>query len=501
MSNSDPQILVDDPKEDIAFDRDRPLADKAFYSACYAPHTSLFFDQLGDVRACCHNLTGTLGNIRRQSIREIWDGAQANRLRQALERRDLSEGCGHCAWQEESGSGQVRFSRNYDGGPVSSLHPRWPRQMEFSLTNACNLQCRMCTGWNSSAIRAHREGLPPMAVAYGEGFFEELAVFLPHLEHVTLLGGEPFLGAETLRVLEMIAALDRKPSVWITTNGTQWTPRVRRILDRVPVGFEFSLDGATRETYESVRVGSSFDTVIGNLGRYLAHARANGQRVVLSFCLMTCNWHELAAIIALSERHGLDDVKINVVTYPSDLSLYSLSASRLAEIVRGLRDQEAQLQGVERLYHVWEAQLGALEARVANEQVVGLPNAIPWRKGRTIQAASGRALLMDWSGVDASVLRGDSSMQVLSLEGPLADDIGTRAGELLGRPLPVMIDVLGSLIGAPLSPARTSSGLSNEFAFEAVSEGRVVGELRALLFSDGVEVVALLGLRRLRSSG
>jgi len=76
------------------FDADRALENKAFYSACYAPSVSMYFDQMGDVRACCQNSGGKLGSIRRQTIREIWQSADAARLRDALAERDFSVGCG-----------------------------------------------------------------------------------------------------------------------------------------------------------------------------------------------------------------------------------------------------------------------------------------------------------------------------------------------------------------------------------------------------------------------
>lgn len=205
-------------------------AGKGFASACYAPFASLWFDPHGKVRACCQNSEFPLGDVRHQTIREIWDGQVAERLRGALRADDFSLGCQFCDWQVHERDPSTIFARNFDEHPVPTTQPRWPVKMEFSLTNACNLQCTMCSGEFSSAIRAHREHLPPLPTVYGDAFFGELAEFLPHLQKANFLGGEPFLGREPLRVLDLMADLELDTVVAITTNGTQWSPRVERDL-------------------------------------------------------------------------------------------------------------------------------------------------------------------------------------------------------------------------------------------------------------------------------
>ena len=50
-----------------------PSLRKPFESACYAPTVSMYFDQFGNVRACCQNTETLMGNVTRQSIRQIWE--------------------------------------------------------------------------------------------------------------------------------------------------------------------------------------------------------------------------------------------------------------------------------------------------------------------------------------------------------------------------------------------------------------------------------------------
>jgi len=484
------------------FDDGRALDGKAVYSGCYAPHGSLYFDQHGDVRACCQNITRSLGNVRLNSIREIWDGAATSRLRRAVERHDYTLGCDHCAWQDEQGS-NLRFSRGYDHLHIDDRDPTWPRQMEFALSNTCNLQCTMCTGWNSSAIRAHREHLPPLPIPYNDRFFDELAEFLPHLDHVVILGGEPFVAKESLRLLDMIAELDEPPSVVVITNATQWTPRVRRIFERVPMAINFSLDGITPATFEAIRVGARFDEVMTTFGHYAEYARGNGCDVGVSFCLMTSNWHEFADLLLWGEDRQLDYVAVNVVTAPRANSLYRLDVAELTEVVDALRARDEEMSTrLRRHIGVWTNQLRALEQRLVEMAATGgaiaspsVPGAASWGAGSSAASVRAHAELASWAP-DAPLvqIRADADHVITSVDG-WREAGGPDGADLVGTPLPGALERIAGQHGAEFSPTPSLSDAANEFAFAGIRDGAIVATIRCFMFHDDADVVALLSSR------
>ena len=330
-------------------------------AVCRAPSASMYLDQHGDVRACCQNAGFPLGNVAEASLVEIWRGSRAGRLREAVAAGDLSLGCDFCAWRGEDASGEGSFARTFDHLRVPSVDPVWPQQLELSLSNACNLQCVMCNGDWSSSIRIHREGRAPLPVVYDEAFFEDLAVFLPHVEVVKFLGGEPFLGAESLRVMEMLAELGTGVRAEVTTNGTQWSPRIERILDRLDVRIAISLDAVHRDTYESIRIGADFDAVMANVERFLAHCTSRETVMSFSHCLMTSNWHEFDDFLRFAQEREAD-VFINTVTDPHDLSLYHLHPTDLRHVVDELDRRESKLVGTlsGSREHAWFEQLAVL---------------------------------------------------------------------------------------------------------------------------------------------
>jgi molybdenum cofactor biosynthesis enzyme MoaA len=321
----------------------------------------MYLDQRGMVRACCQNAAHPLGSITERPLLEIWRGARAEELREAVAVGDLRLGCDFCAWQRDEGADATSFARTFDHLPAAGVSPPWPRQLELSLSNACNLQCVMCNGEWSSSIRTHREHLPPLPKVYTDRFFEELAEFLPHLQVVKFLGGEPFLGAESLRVMEMIAAMAPAVEVHVTTNGTQWSDRIERILRRLRVHVVVSLDGVNAATYEAIRIGSQLDDVLDNVQRFADHCRRSSTTFSLSHCLMTQNCSEFREFLELAERIDCS-VFVNTVTEPNELSLYHLAPSELRRVVADLEAQDAAAQvglsGVRQ--RVWSDQLDRL---------------------------------------------------------------------------------------------------------------------------------------------
>ena len=271
-----------------------------------------------------------------QRLPEIWGGAQQEELRRRLRADDFSLGCSYCAWERDQGI--PMYARVYDTLKVRSAAPAYPTRIEFALTNACNLQCTMCNGENSSAIRVHREGRMPSPKAYGDEFFEDLADFVPHLEGASFVGGEPFLGAENFRAWDLFSASNRGADIGITTNGTQWSARVERVLDDLEPGITVSIDGMTSETFESIRVGAELETVLTNLDRFVEHGRRVGKRVNISHCLMPDNHHEFGALLLHAEAREVH-VHVAVVTTPASQSLERRSPQELERVLRSLEGQ------------------------------------------------------------------------------------------------------------------------------------------------------------------
>jgi MoaA/NifB/PqqE/SkfB family radical SAM enzyme len=355
-----------------AYDVERDFRDKAVRSLCYAPFTNLFFDRLGDVRVCCWNWQMPVGNVLRDSMDEIWHGPRIRALRESLASYEFAKGCDFCRFQTGEGVFAGAKMTQFDRFAVTGTDPEWPKQMEFSISNACNLECVMCDGNHSSAIRAHREKRPPMQRLYSDAFLESMRKYLPHLTQAKFLGGEPFLVTEHFRLWDMMIEDSCQTRCHITTNGTQYSERIERIMDRIPMGFSVSLDAMRKETYESIRVGALFEEVMENARHFRDYARQRRTSFSFTFCLMRQNWREFGDFCMMADDWEAA-VGINTVRNPPEMGIYTLPQPGLEAVLVGMERQAPELERrLKRNKTVWFDELARIRAKVRSGRTLAV---------------------------------------------------------------------------------------------------------------------------------
>ena len=446
------------------------------HSACYAPSVQLYFFPDGDVRPCCVNAEYPLGNVADERLVDIWHGARRRALADHLAADDFSLGCATCAWEIDVQGRSASLAGHFDlkarhltANPASGAWPRW---MEFNLSNSCNLQCIQCTGDLSSSIRIHREGRPPLPKVYGDEFFEDLALFLPHLVEAQFAGGEPFLAAENFRAWDLMAAVAPDVRCRVVTNATQWNKRVERALAQLPMSVCFSIDGITKATYESIREGADFDEVMANLERFCDYARSVGTELQWNFCLMPQNVHELADVLLFAEARDIE-VSVQVVHVPASASVAALPVHDLAEVHRSLVEQTPSvLPRLARNAHVWRAEVDRIGSWVAEadpdghravwEPVAEAPAALPEppppppaqvlglsRQGSGPWDATAATSAVAAFGADgrAHVLTVDEHGRIVECPESVAAALGGEVDALLGAPVERILAVVEAAHG------------------------------------------------------
>jgi MoaA/NifB/PqqE/SkfB family radical SAM enzyme len=451
-----------DPSVTASYDAGRRLAGRPFRSVCYSPFNSMYFDTLGMVRACCINAGYPLGDLKQQRLDEIWFGPKTKRLREAMLQYDLRLGCGQCEWQIKNGNftNEVHtlssvHAFKFDDFPVVPADGGgfWPTNLEFNLSNVCNLECVTCNGDVSSLIRAKRDKLPPLPHVYGDTFFADLEKYLVHVSSAQFLGGEPFLIQEHFRAWDLLVAAGRVQWVGIVTNGTVWNERVERVLERLPVHVAMSIDGATRETFEKIRVNAKYDTFMANCRKFNDYHRAHGRRLSFNFTLSTLNVHEFADFLLLAD--GLDGiVTVCTLSHPEEYCLYKLDAARLRDVVVGLERRDDEMRRTLKLNRaVWDGGLGNLRNELASRRpaaasvVAAAPTPSGPRmsdgfarlrgataEGEEAQHAREVAQLTDWSGGGVDELLTDAAdlvTQVCATGGGVLDPALPAVGRTL----------------------------------------------------------------------
>jgi len=329
---------------------------------CRAPAIQLYFSATGEVGPCCRS-SRPYGNIAQRRLRDLWDDAWRGELTAGLRTGTFPTGCERCATETMLTGWPASYAAEFDHWSDrldAPRDPRWPVRMEFNLSNRCNLQCIQCNGDLSSTIRAKREKRPPLRSPYGEAFFEDLDLFLPHLRHAAFAGGEPFLAPENFRIWHRLAEVNPAVVCTIVTNGTVWNERVEAVLDSLTVEPVVSIDAFTAATFEAIRVGARHTDVIANLLRFAHYARAAGTPISINTCVMVANLHELPDLVCFAEEHAIA-VNPLMVHGPPEASLAQLGATDLRDRLRTLEQRSAEL-------HVDELDLnGQVVARIVEQ--------------------------------------------------------------------------------------------------------------------------------------
>lgn len=309
---------------------------------CHAPFASMNFAQNGDATVCCYNRTYVLGTYPTDTLAEIWHGSRATRLREAMRQNALPPGCDLCLSQFWSANFSGLRARSFDhlsdanytgeGGQLLSF----PKLMEFEISNICNLECSMCTGFFSSSIRHNREKLPPLKSPYDDAFVRQLEAFIPHLREARFLGGEPFLVRSYYQIWEMITRLNPEIRVSITTNATILNDRVKRVLEGVRSDIIVSIDSLDRENYERIRTNADYDEVMRNVDYFLNYAKRKGTSLSIAVCPMRQNWRDLPKIVDYCNARGIL-VFFNTVVFPGDAAFLNMTYDELDEITRYLQ--------------------------------------------------------------------------------------------------------------------------------------------------------------------
>lgn len=160
------------------------------------------------------------------------------------------------------------FREIYDKGTYKGFSPyKFPEIIDVELTNNCNLNCKMCARQNMSRLRGFMS----------KEIFETLALeCVDHGTGIRLIGwGEPFLHKDilsfcrylkALRRIEPLSLKETSCPLHITTNGQLIKEdQMKELVDMELDSIIFSMQGATKEGYEQMRIGSDYDKLKENI--------------------------------------------------------------------------------------------------------------------------------------------------------------------------------------------------------------------------------------------
>lgn len=218
------------------------------------------------------------------------------------------------------------------------------RALNVTLSRRCNLSCIMC--------------LPP---AYPweipQRTLKEIYGLFPYLEKIIWQGGEVFV---LDYFEELITEASRYPNIrqLIVTNAQIIDERLAEKMVKGNIELTVSVDGTTKETYEYIRRGASFETLIRNL-KLISHLKEqykSNMILNLNVAVMKSNYRQLESFIDFAKEFGFNficfmPIEIRIkknINAAEDIFIHNKDTQALNFITKriSILEQKAKLYGI-----------------------------------------------------------------------------------------------------------------------------------------------------------
>ena len=219
-----------------------------------------------------------------------------------------------------------------------------PEHISISATDNCNLRCIMCPGHaGMTGPRLSVEQANSLFGAFGTDHTD-----FGSTKWLDMTAGEPLLNTQLHIIFRNFKTSVPTEKIQIISNATlPIKGRVKEAIDLCD-SIGLSIDGATKETYERIRKGSTFENVTRNI-RDVAELKQKGKacdHLTLMFVVMDQNAPELPELIRLAADLGIPNVfaqAVEVRTTPFMEEGDNMNFDMPAEELRGYIE-EAQAE-------------------------------------------------------------------------------------------------------------------------------------------------------------
>ena len=289
--------------------------------SCARPFDTVLIDKMGSCYACeCTSwLPQSIGNMQVKSLSEILDSDVRRHLQSSIL------------------DGTYRYCNNHQCSYLRNMkfyQQRVPqiKHLRLAIDDSCNLRCPSCR----NGLIFHKEG---SAYNLGVRLADSINDWLhDHDQPVKVhIGsdGDPFASHVYRHFMEQTPERDNiKYS--LLTNALMFKEFHHRIqnvirnLDDLGV----SIDGASRDTYEKLRLGGRWDKINENLECIAELKNKHNFKLGLHMVVQADNWHEMDDMLALAHKHKADRVYFNKIEdWNTNLDMERQKFTHLAEFI------------------------------------------------------------------------------------------------------------------------------------------------------------------------
>ncbi len=250
---------------------------------------------------CCFaNYWHPVGDLRKNTLQEIWNNDNYKRLRTNMLNEVKSPECKNCYERESHGFFSLRNDANKNYGhnikeikltDNSGHHPEFKlRYWDVRFSNLCNFSCRSCgpifsSNWYNDHVKLYNRkpdvlGREMARVEYTAGdedaMLEQMLPHIPYLEQVYFAGGEPLIMKEHYFMLEKLIELGKTDvRIQYNTNFSELRFKDKHVFDywkhfkNISVGASLDASGARAEL---LRKGTDWKQAVENRQRMIEEA-------------------------------------------------------------------------------------------------------------------------------------------------------------------------------------------------------------------------------------
>jgi radical SAM protein with 4Fe4S-binding SPASM domain len=279
---------------------------------CIYPWIHIYANPDGSVLPCCvANHHKHMGNVRNNTIEEIWNGDKYKTMRQKMLAGERCDECSGCYHQEDNGIESIRQGKNKtyqeymhlvdNTNPDGSLNEMTLRHFDIRWSNICNFKCRSCSSTYSSTWAqedvANGHNKTVYIIAGGNNNDQLYDQFLPHFANIKTFyfaGGEPLLTDKHYAILEHLISIGKTDvSIEYNTNLSILKYKNKSVIDLWKkfsnVYVDVSID-SWGDRAEFIREGTDWKTIeenIRTIKKEVPHVKLHTGSVISVFNIYT----------------------------------------------------------------------------------------------------------------------------------------------------------------------------------------------------------------------
>lgn len=272
---------------------------KAFYCNALSGKSDYNICVNSDMTVSCNCVdidgSGHIGDLRLQTLEEIFDGGTATRFRKSLSRGIIPiKRCLTCR--------ELVSTHRAEAASYVSEYTTPTRGIMVENTVQCNLTCSNCS--RKSILKTRKR----LRMSLGDMELVAKCIQSCKIRLINFFNlGEPFMSDTIHEELAVLKKYNPNTPIYISTNGLLLN-KEKRVEAALLADYIFiSLDGATDESVRRYQVGGSFETSYKNMKELVRARRSrNQEKPVIDWKYVVFSWNDSESEIMSAIQYARD---------------------------------------------------------------------------------------------------------------------------------------------------------------------------------------------------